>query len=261
MTALADLYALKGKTALVTGGSRGLGLFIADGFVRAGVKVIISSRKKEVCDQVAAELSKVGECESIPADLSNTEGVKTLADAVKARAPKLDILINNAGATWGATLEEFPESGWDRVLDTNVKSIFFLTRELLDPLKAAATAEDPARVVNVGSIAGTRARGNDNFAYVTSKAAVHHLTRALAGRLARDHITVNAVAPGPFHTKMMAFALDNAESRQRIERGIPLGRIGSSDDMLGVTGFLCSKAASYITGAVIPLDGGADAAT
>ena len=261
MTALADLYTLKGKTAVVTGGSRGLGLFIADGFVRAGVKVIISSRKKEVCDRVAAELSEVGACESIPADLSSMEGVKALSEAVRERAPRLDILVNNAGATWGATLEEFPESGWDRVLDTNVKSIFFLTRELLGPLKAAATPQDPSRVVNVGSIAGTRARGTDNYAYLTSKAAVHHLTKALAGRMARDHITVNAIAPGPFHTRMMAFALDDAESRGRIERSIPLGRIGASDDMLGVTGFLCSKAASYITGAVIPLDGGAAGST
>ena len=251
MTTLADLYTLKGKTALVTGGSRGLGLFVADGFVRAGVKVIISSRKKDVCDRVAAELSAVGECESIPADLSTMEGVKTLSEAVKERAPRLDILINNAGATWGATLEEFPESGWDRVLDTNVKSIFFLTRELLDPLKAAAMPEDPARVVNVGSIAGTRVWGTDNYAYNTSKAAVHHLTRALAARLAR----------GPFHTKMMGFALQDEEARQRIERDIPLGRIGGSDDMLGVTGFLCSRAASYITGAVIPLDGGSAGST
>ena len=261
MSTLASLFDLKGKTALITGGSRGLGMFIADGFVRAGVRVIISSRKAEVCEQVARDLSQHGECESVAADLSSMDGVKRLGDAVGERAPKLDILINNAGATWGATIEDFPEAGWDRVMDTNVKSIFFLTQQLLPSLRAAATAEDPARVVNVGSIAGTRARGIDNYAYLTSKAAVHHLTRALAARLARDHVTVNAIAPGPFHTKMMAFALENEASRSRIEQGIPLGRIGAPDDMLGVAGFLCGRASSYITGAVIPLDGGAAGAS
>ena len=252
------LFRIAGKTALVTGGSRGLGLFVADGFVRAGVKVYISSRKAEVCDQVAAELSQVGECVSLPADLSRHDEVLRLASELRAREAKLDILVNNAGATWGAPIEDFPEIGWDRVMDLNVKSVFFLTQQLLPLLRAAGTAQDPARVVNIGSVAGLHAYGSGTtFSYNASKAALHHLTRTLAARLAADHVNVNAIAPGPFATKMMAYALDDVEHRAEIERSIPQGRIGQPADMLGLAGFLCSPASAYITGVVVPLDGGA----
>jgi len=251
---------LKGKVALVTGGSRGLGEFMAEAYVKAGAKVYISSRKAEVCDAIATELSRHGECVSLPFDLGGMAGVQALAVAVAARESKLDILVNNAGATWGAPLDDFPEAGWDRVMDLNVKSVFFLTQKLLPLLRAAATAEDPARIINIGSIAGTNAGGGDNYSYKASKAAVHHITRMLAARLGPENITVNALAPGPFETKMMEFALKEPEIRKSIERSIPLGRVGQAEDIAGVALFLCQRAAAYITGAVIPLDGGSAAA-
>jgi NAD(P)-dependent dehydrogenase (short-subunit alcohol dehydrogenase family) len=244
----------------VTGGSRGLGEFIAEGFVKAGAKVYVSSRKAEACDATAKALSQYGTCISLPFDLGTMEGVEGLAAEMAKREAKLDILVNNAGATWGAPLDDFPESAWDKVMDLNVKSVFFLTQKLLPQLRAAATAEDPARIINIGSIAGTNAGGGDNYSYKVSKAAVHHLTRGLAARLGGEQITVNAIAPGPFETKMMAFALDDAQARKRIEQGIPLGRVGVARDISGVAIFLCAPAASYVTGAVIPLDGGSAAA-
>jgi NAD(P)-dependent dehydrogenase (short-subunit alcohol dehydrogenase family) len=251
-----DLFNLKGKVALVTGGSRGLGEFVAEGFVKAGVKVYISSRKADVCDATAEALSQHGACVSLPFDLATMAGVEGLAAAVAEREPKLDILINNAGATWGAPLETFPESGWDRVMDLNVKSVFFLTQKLVPLLRAAGAPGAPARVVNIGSIAGFRV-GGANYSYTASKAAVHHLTRHLAAALAEDHVNVNAIAPGPFETKMMEFALKDDASRRRIETSIPLGRVGGPDDIRGVAAFLCAAASAYITGAVLPLDGGA----
>lgn len=251
-----SLFDVSGKTALVTGGGRGIGLMIARGLVQAGVRVVIASRKAEDLEAAAAELRGSGECEAIPADLSTPEGAGALAEAVRARFDALHILVNNSGATWGAPLEEFPASGWDRVIHTNLEGIFHLTVALLPALRAAATADDPARVINIGSIDGIRVPLAENYSYSASKAAVHMLTRHLARRLAIEHITVNAIAPGPFQSKMMAFMLETPEKLEEVERQVPLGRIGRPDDAAGLTVFLASRAGSYLTGAVIPLDGG-----
>lgn len=253
---MAGLFAVDGKSVLVTGGSRGIGLMIARGFVEAGADVIISSRKADVCDAVAAELSAVGKCGAIPGDLSTTEGADRLAEAVLARESRLDVLINNAGATWGAPLEAYPESAFDKLWAVNVKAIFRLTTALLPGLRAAATPDDPARVINIGSVDGIRVPAMEVYAYSATKAAVHMLTRSLAHQLAPEHITVNAIAPGPFESKMMAFALDNPAMRAGIEQDVPLGRIGRPDDMAGAAIYLASRAGSYLTGAVIPVDGG-----
>ena len=218
-----SLFDVSGKTALVTGGGRGIGLMIARGLVQAGVRVVIASRKAEDLEAAAAELRGSGECEAIPADLSTPEGGGALAGAVRARFDALHILVNNSGATWGAPLEEFPASGWDRVIHTNLEGIFQLTVALLPALRAAATADDPARVINIGSIDGIRVPLAENYSYSASKAGVHMLTRHLAGRLAAEHITVNAIAPGPFQSKMMAFMLDTPEKLADVERQVPLG--------------------------------------
>jgi NAD(P)-dependent dehydrogenase (short-subunit alcohol dehydrogenase family) len=253
---MSNLFALEGKTALVTGGSRGIGFMIAQGLVRAGVRVVISSRKAEDLEAAATELARDGKCTPIPADLSTPEGARALGDAVRTRTDRLDLLVNNAGATWGAPLEEFPPSGWDRAMHTNLEGVFHLTVSLLPALRAAASEEDPARVVNIGSVDGIRVPVMESYSYSASKAAVHMLTRHLAKRLAPEHITVNAIAPGPFESKMMAFMLRDDESRKAVEGMVPLGRIGRPDDAAGLTIFLCSRAGSYLTGAVIPLDGG-----
>ena len=244
-----DLFSLQGKRALVSGGSRGIGLEIARGFVAAGVEVTISSRK---ADAVAAAAEELG-CRGIPADLSSADGCAGLAAEIDG---PLDILVNNAGASWGAPIEEFPEAGWDKVIDTNVKGVFELTRALLPRLREAASPEDPARVLNIGSIDGIRVPAMESYPYSTSKAAVHMLTRHLAKRLASEAITVNAIAPGPFPSKMTAFMLDEPEAREAVEAAVPLGRIGDAADLVGTTTFLCSRAGSYLTGAIVPLDGG-----
>jgi NAD(P)-dependent dehydrogenase (short-subunit alcohol dehydrogenase family) len=248
-----ELFSIAGRTALVTGGSRGIGLMIARGYVEAGARVYISSRKADVLDQVAAELSKVGECHAIAADLSAEAECRRLAEAIAARESSLDILVNNAGATWGAPLEQFDEAAWERALALNVKGVFHLTKFLLPLLEEAATAEDPARVINVGSIDGIRVPLMDNYSYSASKAAVHMLTRHLAKRLA-PRVTVNAIAPGPFESKMMAATLE--AFGEQIAAGTPLKRIGRPDDMAGAAIYLASRAGAYLTGAVIPVDGG-----
>jgi len=253
---MGDLFEVAGKSALVTGGSRGIGLMIARGLVQAGARVLISSRKQEQLNAAAAELAKEGECEAIPADLSSPEGAAALATATSERFPQLDILVNNAGATWGAPLEEFPASGWDRVMHTNVEGIFHLTVGLLDALRVSAREEDPARVINIGSIDGLRTPVTDNYSYSASKAAVHMLTRHLAKVLASEHITVNAIAPGPFPSKMTAFMIAERSSREAVESIVPLRRLGRGDDAAGLVIFLASRAGSYLTGTVIPLDGG-----
>jgi NAD(P)-dependent dehydrogenase (short-subunit alcohol dehydrogenase family) len=247
-----DLFSVSGKNVLVTGGSRGIGLMIARGFVEAGAKVWISSRKAEVCAEVAASLG----CSAIPADLSTPSGATALAEQLAAEAPRLDVLVNNAGATWGESLETYPDGAFDKLWATNVKPVFRLTVSLLPLLRAAATADDPARVINIGSIDGIKVPTMEVYAYSATKAAVHMLTRQLAHRLAPESITVNAIAPGPFDSKMMAFALDNPDVRAEIAAQVPLGRIGRPQDMAGTAIYLASRAGSYLTGAVIPVDGG-----
>lgn len=247
------LFSIEGKTALVTGGTRGIGLMIARGYLEAGARVYISSRKAEVGEEVVKELSALGPIESIPADLSTEEECRRLAGEMASRVDRLDILVNNAGATWGAPLEEWDDAAWDRVLNLNVKGVFHLTHYLLPLLQAAGTAEEPARVINIGSIDGLRVPVLETYSYSASKAAVHMLTRHLARRLAPS-ITVNAVAPGPFQSKMMASTLE--AFGEQIAASAPLKRIGRPDDMAGVAIYLASRAGAYLTGALIPVDGG-----
>jgi NAD(P)-dependent dehydrogenase (short-subunit alcohol dehydrogenase family) len=254
MTSNSDLFSLQGKTALVTGGSRGIGAMIARGLLEAGARIVISSRKQHELDEATLALSEFGEVTAIRADVSTIEGVEALAAQVAAHFPVLDILVNNAGATWGMPLDDFDEHAWDKVMDTNVKGVFFLTQKLLPNLRAAGTLDDPARVINIGSIDGLHVNPMDTYSYAASKAGVHHLTRALARKLGPEHITVNAVAPGPFESKMMAATL--RAFGDNIAASAPMRRIGRPDDMAGVAVFLASRAGSFVNGAVIPVDGG-----
>ena len=249
-----NLFNLNGKIALVTGGSRGIGAMIAEGFVRNGVKTYISSRKADPCDKKARELSKYGECISIPADLTDMSEMDKLVTKIKDKETKLNILVNNAGAAWGASFDDFPEIGWDKVMDTNVKSVFFLTQKLVDILETSASTSDPSRIINIGSIDGLGIPRAETYSYPASKAAVHQLTKVLANRLANRNINVNAIAPGPFESNMMAHTLE--EYGEQIKSSVPRGRIGVPEDMAGASIFLSSKASSYITGSIIPVDGG-----
>lgn len=252
------LFDVSGKVAVVTGGSRGIGEMIAHGFVANGVRTYIASRKADACRETAARLSLQGECIAVPADLSTLEGIRALAGEVAGRETQLHILVNNAGATWGEALDTFPESGWDKVMDINVKGPFFLTQALLPLLSAAANEADPARIINVGSIDGLNVNRLPTFSYGPSKAAIHHLTRTLAAHLADRHITCNAIAPGPFPSKMMAHTLETMGDR--IREGVPLKRLGEPADVAGTAIYLASRAGAYVNGAVIPVDGGIVAA-
>lgn len=251
-----SLFAVDGKVAVVTGGSRGIGAMIAEGLVTAGCRVYITARKAEACDAAAARLSAFGECNSVPLDLATPGGVEELVRYLGEREDRLQILVNNAGATWGAPLEEYPLDAFDKLWNINVKALFALTVACLPLLRAAASPQDPARVINVGSVDGLRVAAMENYAYGATKAGVHMLTRHLASKLAADHITVNAIAPGPFESKMMAFALDDPQMRSAIEASIPLGRIGHPDDMAAAAIYLASRAGAYLTGVIIPVDGG-----
>jgi len=248
------LFDLSGKTAVVTGGTRGIGLMMARGLLEAGARVYISSRKADACAAAADELGRYGPVAAIPADLSTEEECLRLAREVGEREQVLNVLVNNAGATWGAPLVEFPAAAWDKVVDLNLKAPFFLTRAFLPMLEAAGTHDDPARVINVGSIDGLHVPTLPTYSYSASKAGLHHLTRVLASELGPRQITVNAVAPGPFESKMMAATLK--ASGDEIAAMAPLRRIGRPDDMAGVAVYLASRAGSYVTGAVIPVDGG-----
>ena len=249
-----DLFSVTGKVALVTGGSRGIGLMMARGLVENGAKVYIAARKTADVDAAAAELSQVGTCIGLTADLGTEAGCQALVDELRQHESQLDILINNAGANWGAPLAEFPDSAWDKVLALNVKGVFHLTKLCVELLATAAQPGDPARVINVGSIDGIHVPELETYSYSASKAAVHQLTKTLARKLAKQGITVNAVAPGPFESKMMAATLDNF--KENIVAGCPLGRIGEAEDMAGIALYLSSRASAYVTGVVIPVDGG-----
>jgi 2-deoxy-D-gluconate 3-dehydrogenase len=260
---LDDLFGVAGKVVLVTGGSRGIGEMIAAGFLANGATVVISSRKADVCDATAARLAEEhgGTCISLPADLSRLDGVDALAAGVRERFDRLDVLVNNAGASWGAPVDEFPENGWDKVMDTNVKGVFFLTQRLLPQLEAAASAEAPARVINIGSIDGLRTPVFDNFSYGPSKAAVHALTRQLAAALVKRHILVNAIAPGPFPTWMLSTGVGTGGDVEGTDwdalgATMPRGRVGTPEDIAGTAIFLASRAGAFTVGEVITCDGG-----
>lgn len=256
-------FSIEDKIALVTGGSRGIGEMIAAGFLQHGAKVYISSRKSEVCDATAARLQEEygSPCISIPGDLSKLEGIDEVVARLKEFEDKLDILINNAGASWGAPIVEFPEIGWDKVMDTNVKGLFFLTQKCLPLLRAAATYDDPARVINIGSVDGIRTPKFENFSYAASKAAVHHLTRQLAARLVRENINVNAIAPGPFPTWMLSGGVGFGGKVDGVDWSIvgkknPRGRVGTMEDICGLAIYLSSRAGAYTVGETITCDGG-----
>lgn len=258
MSYVDELFSIKGKTALVTGGATGIGRMIATALVKAGADVMISSRKGADCGKVAAELNAlgVGKAEGFAGDVGSEAGIAALVEAVKARTDRLHILMNNAGAAWGEPLETFPYHAWAKVLGVNVTGVFHLTRELLPLLEAAASDDDPARVINLGSVMGTQPVSDGNYAYTASKAAVHHLTRNLALELAGRRITVNAFAPGPFQSRMMNAFVGTDDKADRTGQMVPLGRIGAPDDIAGATIYLASRAGRYITAAILPIDGG-----
>lgn len=253
-TTHADLFDLSGKCALVTGGTRGIGMMIARGLLQAGARVIISSRKADTCAEAQHLLSKFGDVQAIPADLSRHDECQRLTDLVKAESDRLDILVNNAGAMWREPLKTFPDEAWDAVIDLNLKSPFWLVQALLPALCRAGTADDPARIINIGSIAAIHVAESPNYSYASSKAALHQLTRVLAREMGPQHVTVNAVAPGPFPSQMMASTLDAIGDT--IAAKAPLRRLGRDDDMAGIAVFLASRAGSYLTGTIIPIDGG-----
>lgn len=259
MSYLEQLFSVAGKTALVTGAATGIGRMAATGLVMAGATVMIASRKGEDCARTADEINALGgsgKATGFAGDVGSENGVAALVDEVRSHTDRLHILINNAGISWGAPYAEFPYHAWARVMAVNVAGLFQLTRDLTPLLEKAANDDDPARVINLGSVMGTQPLADDAYSYTASKAAVHHLTRTLANELASRRITVNAFAPGPFQSRMTAFATASDEQAQKVGQRVPLGRIGAPDDIAGATLYLCGRAGRYVTGAILPLDGG-----
>ena len=247
-----DLFSLQGRTALVTGGSRGIGRMIAAGFLGQGATVYISSRKAAACDETARQLSALGPCFSLPADVSTVEGARSLAAAYRQRADALDILVNNAGAAWGETFDTFPENGWDKVVDLNLKSPFFLTQALHECLRKGAVAR-AAKVINIASIDGVSVNPQETYSYAASKAGLIHLTRRMSLRLVQDNIVVSGIAPGAFASDMNRTARDHGDE---VARRVPAGRIGTDEDMAGAAIYLASRAGDYVVGQTIVVDGG-----
>lgn len=252
-----SLFSMQGKICVITGGSRGLGSFMARGFLEAGAaRVYITARKAEPCLEAAKELSQYGECIAIPGDVATLEGVQNLVTELNQRESHIDVLVNNAGTGWGAPFGQVPEKGWDKVMDVNVKSPFFLTQALAPLLKKNASADNTASIINIGSIAGMVGDALDNYSYAVSKTAIHQLTRVLSTELAGDHIRVNAIAPGRFYSKMTEFLSNDKEAFEEELKSIPLRRWGEASDIAGVAVMLASKAGAFITGQIIPVDGG-----
>ncbi len=248
-----DLFSLQGRVALITGGSRGIGRMIAAGFLAQGARVYVSSRKAEACESAAVELSQQGECIAMPADVSTMDGIAALVAAFTAREPRLDILVNNAGAAWGESFDTFPEKGWDKVVDLNLKTPFFLTQALHGALRAAASEERPAKVINVASIDGVSINPQETYSYAASKAGLIQLTRRMALRLIEDRIVVSAIAPGAFASEMNRDARDHGDE---VARRIPARRIGRDEDMAGAAIYLASRAGDYVVGSTLIVDGG-----
>jgi 2-deoxy-D-gluconate 3-dehydrogenase len=248
-----DLFSLKGRVAIVTGGSRGIGKMIAQGYLESGAKVYITARKAEQCDATARELSEYGECISLPHNLATVDGCKAFAADFTSREQRLDVLVNNAGAAWGEPFDQFPESGWDKVMDLNVKSPFFLTQALHASLKQAASAERPAKVINIASIDGIKLNPLETYSYHASKAALIYLTRRMAATLVKEHIIVSAIAPGPFASEMNRAARDQAD---KVAERTPVGRIGRDEDMAAAAIYLASRAGDFVVGDTIAVDGG-----
>ena len=259
-----NLFSLNGKTALVTGGATGIGRMAAEALVRAGARVLIASRKGADCAAVADELNALdapGRAEGFAGDVSSEAGIDALVSEVNSRTQRLDILMNNAGVSWGAPLGQFPYDAWDKVMSVNVTGVFHLTQKLLPLLIKSGSDDDPARVVNVGSVMGEVPMGDGAYSYSASKAAVIHLTKILAKELSPHRVTVNALAPGPFVSRMTAFATADEDKREKVGKSVPLGRVGRDEDIAGSMLFLCGRGGSYVTGAVIPVSGGINVLT
>lgn len=252
-----SLFSMQDKICVVTGGSRGLGSYMAQGFLEAGAKrVYITARKRDACISAAEELSQYGECIAIPGDVATSEGLQNLVSELTSREQDIDVLVNNAGAGWGAPFGQFPEQGWDKTMNVNAKSPFFLIQALAPLLKANASADNTASIINIGSVAGMVGNAVDNFSYAVSKAAIHQLTRVLSTELASDHIRVNAIAPGRFYSKMTEFLSNDQEAFEEELQTIPMRRWGKATDIAGVAIMLASPAGAFITGQIIPVDGG-----